>query len=152
DDVRVASGRHKCREPIQSGNDAVVDLAGGNATWPADYAGHAEAALQCGSLCPGERGLTAIRPRKALRALVPREAADGVVVEALVAELFHDGAHYVVELRKSRLGNRPPILRITHVLVFLGEVSDDMHARWVKPDEERLVLPLRTIDKVEREL
>ena len=71
-----------------------------------------------------------------------REHDDGVVRRARSFELLHHRADDVVELRHARLVDGPAVLRRAHLLVLLGEVGDDVHARRVEPDEERLVVAL----------
>src|SRR5262249_29096961 len=61
-DVRVAGRRHERREPIEPGDDAVLDLARGHLARPADHRRRAEAAFHDRALGLGEWGLSAIRP------------------------------------------------------------------------------------------
>src|SRR5438067_6954949 len=101
--VWIAGGGHEGREPIEPGNDPVLDLAGRDAAWPSNHAWHAEAAFQRCSLAARERRLAAIRPGKILRTIVGGEHHDGVVVEALVPELLHDRADDIVKLSETSL-------------------------------------------------
>src|SRR5215813_13765937 len=85
-DVWIAGGCYQCREPIQSGYDTVLNLAGGNLARPAHDRGHAEAPFQAGALTTSERGLSAIRPGEVLSAVVGGEDDDGVVIQTLVCK------------------------------------------------------------------
>src|SRR5262245_28479258 len=80
-DVRVAGGSYESGEPVEPGDNPVLDPAGGHATRPAEQARDAEAAFQGRSLAARERRLAAIRPGKVLRAVVGREHHDRVAVE-----------------------------------------------------------------------
>src|SRR5262249_37076293 len=62
DDVWLASGGDKGREPIEPGHDPGFDFAGRHMAWPADDARNAEAAFHGGSFSASERRLAAIRP------------------------------------------------------------------------------------------
>ncbi len=55
DDVRIAGRRDEGREPVEPGDDAVLDLAGRHLARPADDRRHAEAAFQRRPLAAGER-------------------------------------------------------------------------------------------------
>ena len=52
DNVGVAGGGDERREPVQAGNDPVLDLAGGNLARPSHDARHAETAFQHRTLTP----------------------------------------------------------------------------------------------------
>src|SRR5262249_53875542 len=84
DYVRVPSGGHEGREPVQPGNDTVLDLSGGHAAGPANDARHAKTTFQGHTLGTGERSLPAIGPGEVLRSVVRGEHNDGVIVETLV--------------------------------------------------------------------
>ena len=45
-----------------------------------------------------------------------------------------------------------PFLRVAHRLVFRRQVRDDVHARRIEPEEERLVVGLGLVDELEREV
>src|SRR5262252_4783576 len=97
DNVRVAGSRDEGWKPIQPGHDAVFDLARGDVAWPADDGRHAESAFHHGSFTSGKRCLTAIWPREVFRTVVSGEQDDGVLLQAVVLEVFHDRADDVVE-------------------------------------------------------
>src|SRR5258708_36211553 len=105
--VRVTSRRKEGRKPIQSGDDAVFDLARRHLARPADHAGYAEAALKYRALALSEWRLSAIRPGENLGAVVGGEDDDGVVVDAHVLEFLHHDADVVVELRHAGLMDGP---------------------------------------------
>ena len=65
-------------------------------------------------------------------------------------ELLHDRADDVVELRHAGLVDGPAVLGVAHLLVLLGEVRDDVHARRVQPEEERLAVALGLVDELGR--
>src|SRR5262245_30020486 len=58
----IAGRRDEGREPVEAGDDAVLDFARRHSAWPAHDHRHAEAAFQRRSLAARERCLTAIGP------------------------------------------------------------------------------------------
>src|SRR4029079_16992312 len=96
--VRVAGRCQEGRKPVQTGNDAVFDLAGRDLARPTDHARYAEATFHDGAFALRERRLSAIRPGEDLGAVVGGEDHDGVVVHAHVLELLHHEADVVIEL------------------------------------------------------
>ena len=65
-----------------------------------------------------------------------------------ILEMLHDGADVVVELRHAGFLDRPAVLRDCASLSYLRrEMRDDMHARRVVPDEERLAGGLGLVDE-----
>src|ERR1700722_8103771 len=64
---------------------------------PADHGRDAEAALHDRALALRERGLSAVRPRKHLSAVVGGEDDNGIVIDAHILELLHHDADIVVE-------------------------------------------------------
>ena len=121
-------------------------------TGPADHRGCAETAFIDRALLPLERRVAAVRPGEGLRAVVGGEHDDGVVVHAHVLELLHGGADDVVELGHAGFVDRPAILRIAHRLILRREVGDDVHARRVEPEEERLAVGLGLVEELEGEV
>jgi hypothetical protein len=119
------------------------DLAG-----PASEAWSAEATFEHGSLAARKWRLAPVRPSEILGPVVGRENEQGVVVEAIVLEFLHDRADDVVELRHTGLVDGPAVLRRAQLIVFLGEVGDDVHARRVEPAEERLATSLGPVDEL----
>src|SRR5215471_18800639 len=151
DDVWLASGGDKGREPIEPGHDPVLDLASRDMTRPADDARNAEAAFHSRSLTASKRRLAAIRPSKVFRTVVGREGKDRVALDIEVFELLHDRADDIVELRHPGFFDGPAVLGSTHVFVLFREMGDDMHACRIKPDKEGLVVVLRLFDEIEGE-
>src|SRR5262249_4993487 len=137
-------------EPVKTRYDVVTDFPRWNLTRPADDARYAEAALKGRSFASGKGRLTTIGPSKVLRAVVSGEDNDGVVVNTHVLHLLHDGADDVVKLRHTGFLDGPAILRRAHLLVFVREMSDDVHAGWVEPKEERFTVVLRLLDEFHR--
>src|SRR5262249_34694293 len=140
DDVWLASGSDKGREPIEPGHDPILDLAGRHLTGPPDDAGYAETAFHGGSLTARERRLAAIRPSEVFRAVVGREGQDRIALDIEVSKLLHDRADDIVELRHPGFFDGPAVLGSTHVFVLFREMGDDVHARRIKPDKEGLVV------------
>src|SRR5262249_61587208 len=91
-DVRVARGGHERGEPIEAGEDTVLDGARLDLSWPADNGGHAEAALPHRAFGVLERRHAAIPPRGHLRAIVPGEDDDPVVCLPAVVPILHQSA------------------------------------------------------------
>src|SRR5207249_11068464 len=107
---------------------------------PAYHRRHAKAALEDGPFALCERRLSAIGPSEDFGAVVGGEDDDGVVILAHVLELLHHQTDVIIELGHAGFLFRPAILRVTHLLVLLREMRDDVHARRVEPDEERLAV------------
>src|SRR5260370_737627 len=62
DDVGVAGSGQEGREPVQPGDDAVLDLAGRHLARPADHRRRAEAAFHDRAFALRERRLSAVWP------------------------------------------------------------------------------------------
>jgi hypothetical protein len=69
-----------------------------------------------------------------------------------VLQFLHRVPDDIVKLGHACLVNRPSVLGIAHLLVFVREVRHDVHARRVEPEEERLAVGLGLVDKSEREV
>src|SRR5215475_1286295 len=95
-DVRVASRGHERGQPIEAGENSVLDGARPDLPWPADNRRHAEAPLADGALGVLERRHAAIRPREHFRAVVRGENDDGVVGLADVVEMLQQRADAVI--------------------------------------------------------
>ena len=148
----IAGGGDEGREPVEPGDDAVLDLAGRHLARPADHRRHAEAAFHDRALALRERRLSAIRPGEDLGAVVGGEDDDGVVVDAHVLELLHHEADVVVELRHAGFMDGPAVLGVAHRLVLRRQMRDDVHAGRVEPQEERLVVGLGLVEELERQV
>src|SRR5262245_49487466 len=148
DNARVAGRRHECWEPVETRYDGVVDLAGWYPARPPDDHRSAEAALHNRSLRTGKRRLTAIRPSEVLRPVVGRKSDDGIVLEIIVAQVLHDRSDNVVELCHPGLRDGPAVLWRAHLLVFFRQVRHDMHARWIEPEKEGLVILSRLVEEL----
>src|SRR5262249_49620506 len=57
--------------------------------------------------------------------------------------------YVIIELGHASFLFRPTILGITHGLILRGEMRDDVHARRIKPDEERLAVGLSLVHELE---
>ena len=66
-----------------------------------------------------------------------------------VLELLHDQTDVVIELGHAGFFFRPAVLRVAHRLVLGRKMRDDMHARRIEPDEERLVVGLGLVHELE---
>jgi len=58
----------------------------------------------------------------------------------------------VIELGHAGLFFRPAVLGVAHLLVFVGEVRDDVHARRIEPERRMAVLAVGLVDELEREV
>ena len=67
-------------------------------------------------------------------------------------EFLHYKADVVIELGHAGFFFRPAILRVTHLLVLVREMRDDVHARRIEPAEERLAVLLGLLDETQGEI
>ena len=110
-------------EPVEAGEDAVLDRARLDLARPADDARHAEAAFHDGALGGLERRHAAVRPGEHFGAVVGGEDDDGVVGLADVVQVLQEGADAVVHLRHAGLFQAVVGLVIHHRLVLRREVT-----------------------------
>src|SRR6266568_4662687 len=110
---------------------------------PAQDARYAETALHDRPFALRERSRSAIGPGEDFGAIVGGEDDDGVSINTEVLELLHDQADVVIELGHARFLFGPAVLRVTHFLVIVGKMRDNVHARRVEPAEEWLAVRLR---------
>src|SRR6266702_5227891 len=90
-DVALITGRcNEGWEPVKSGHNAVLSLAGGYFARPSQDHWRPEAAFHHRPLASGKRRLAAIRPAEILGAIVGGEGDDGILVEAVILEVFHN--------------------------------------------------------------
>src|SRR5208283_4716234 len=92
-DVWSAGGRRKRRQPIKSGEDAVLNRAWLDLARPADDGRHAEATFVDGSLGGLERRHAAVGPGEHLSSVVGREDDNRVVGLAHVLNMLQQGAN-----------------------------------------------------------
>src|SRR5450432_980120 len=78
--VGIAGGGNKGGQPVQAGEQAVLDGVRRDVAGPAEQAGATEAAFVDSALAAKERRVAAIRPGEVLGAVVGCEYDDGVVV------------------------------------------------------------------------
>src|SRR5271169_6429030 len=97
-DVGVTGSSEQSREPVEPGDDAVLDFARRHMPGPAYHRRHAEAPLQDRALALREWCLSTVGPGEDFSAVVGGEHDDGVVVAADVLELLHHKSDVVVEL------------------------------------------------------
>src|SRR4029453_7735335 len=71
-DVRIASGCHQRRQPVESADHLILYRAGLDPPRPADHAGYTERAFPVGVLRAAERRCAGIRPGILVRAIVGR--------------------------------------------------------------------------------
>src|ERR1035438_5023856 len=88
-DVRITGCGNECRQPVQAGEDAVLDGVRRHMTGPASETGHAEAAFEDRSLGLRERRLPAIGPGKDFGTVIGGEDDNGVLILANVLQLFY---------------------------------------------------------------
>src|SRR5206468_5593015 len=115
-DVRVARGCEEGREPVETGEDAVLHGVCRNVSGPAQDARHAEATFHDRPFALRERRRSAIGPGEEFGAVVRREHDDRVVILAHVLELLHHEANVVIELGHAGFLYRPAILRVARRL------------------------------------
>src|SRR5450432_1279108 len=96
DNIRIACCRNKSREPVQPGENPIFNFTGRNMTWPANERRHAEAAFKSGALAGSEWRLTTIGPGEIFSAVVGCKYNDGIIIQAIVFQIFHDGAYDIV--------------------------------------------------------
>src|SRR5262249_10646395 len=120
-DVRVARRRHQGGQPIEAGEESVLDAAGLDLAWPADDARNAEAPLADGAFGVLEWRHAAIGPREHLRAVVRGEDDDGVVGLANVVEMLEQRADTVIQLRHAGFLKTVVRLTVLHRAVLLRE-------------------------------
>ena len=151
-DVRVAGGGEEGREPVQAGEDAVLNGVRRDVAGPAQDAGNTEAAFEDRPFGLRERRVAAIGPGEEFGAVVGGEDDDGVVVLADVLELLEHQSDVVIELVHAGFLFRPAILRVARRVPFLREMGDDVHAGRVEPDEEGLVVGFGLIYELQGEI
>ena len=103
-----------------------------------DDARHAEAALEHRALGGAERRHAAVGPSEDFCAVVGGEDDDGVVGDADVVEVLEQIADIIVHLRHAGFFEAVVALIVHLRLVLLRQIGEDVHARGVVPDEERL--------------
>ena len=148
--VRIAGRGDQRREPVEPGDNAVLDLARRHLPGPAHDRRHAEAAFETGALAAGKRCLSAVRPGEILGAVVGGEHDDGVVVEPVALQVGHHRADDIVELRHAGFLDAPAVLGVAQRFILLGQMRHDVHARRVEPHEERLLVGARLVDELQR--
>ena len=145
--VGVPGRGEEGREPVQAREHLVGDLARLDLARPADHRRHAEGAFPVRVLLAAERRRRGVRPGELVGAVVGAVDDDGVVGDLEIVE---------------RLQELPdvPIMLEHPIGVFVAghaalaahrraHVGEDVHARGVHPDEERLTrlhLPLHEVD------
>ena len=145
-DVRLAGRRDQRRRPVLGGED-VVDLgARRHQARPADHRRHAVAALPVGVLLAAERRGAAVGPGERLGAVVGGVDHDRVVGDAEIVELLQKLADLAVMLHHAVGIDAEPGLALRLRL----EPRPDVHAARIEPDEERLLVPVRAVDEVDR--
>ena len=115
-------------------------------------AGHAETAFHDRALALRERRLSAVRPGEDS---VPLSVVNTTMVLSstpMSLSFSITRPTIVVELGHAGFVNGPAVLRIAHRFVFRRQVRDDVHARRVEPDEERLAVGLGLVHEFERQI
>src|SRR5262245_10106695 len=114
--------------------------------WPANQTRHTESTLPSRCLLASVRCGSTIGPTHYLGAVVRAVDDDGVVSDSKVIELLQQLSDHAVVLDHP-VGIKP---QTGLSLRFGFQMSEDMHARAVEPDEERLAGLLLAIDEIER--
>src|SRR4029453_13716567 len=99
DDVGVARRSKEGREPIEPGDEAVLDLARRHLARPANDPGYTEAAFHHRALALREWRLSAVGPSEDFGPVVGGEHDDGIFVDAQALELLHQPTDNFAELR-----------------------------------------------------
>src|SRR3974390_3493680 len=144
-DVWIACCRNQRGQPIQAGENTVLDGARLDSARPAGNARNPEAAFKYRALGGAERRHSAIGPGKNFGAVVGREDADVCVRGANIVEGLEQIADAIVELRHSGFFETVVALIIHLRLVLLLQEGEDVYARGVVPNEERFAGALGTI-------
>src|ERR1700733_2017675 len=138
----MASSGGEGRKPVQSREDPILYAVCRYFTWSTKECWYAEATFEDRSLRLREGRLAAVRPRKDFGPVIGREDNDGVVILPDILELLHDQADVIIQLSHAGFLFRPAVLRVAHRFIFWRKMRNDMHARRIEPDEERLVIRL----------
>src|SRR5262245_49358051 len=135
------------RQPVERGEDLLLDGPGPDDTRPADDQRRAHAAFPRIHLRTFERRGAAVGEGEDLGAIVGGEHDDGVVGLSHVVDLLQDVPDVVVQLFHAGFVD-PPVLAAGlthHGHVLVRQHGRDVHPRRVVPDEERLVGPTRIV-------
>src|SRR5207249_9919564 len=151
-DIRVASGGEEGGEPVQAGEDSVLNGVRRDMAGPAKDARHAETALEDGSFTLRERCRSAIGPGEDFGAIVGGEDDDGVVVQTEVLELLQHQTDVVIELGHAGFFFRPAVFRVAHLLVLVREMGHDVHPSRIEPAEEWLAVRFSLFDELQSEV
>src|SRR3974390_2308994 len=98
-DVWIACCRNQRGQPIQAGENTVLDGARLDSARPAGNARNPEAAFKYRALGGAERRHSAIGPGKNFGAVVGREDVDGVVGDGNIIEVLEMISNAIVEVR-----------------------------------------------------
>src|SRR5271170_7951068 len=114
---------------------------------PAEDGRTTETSFEGRTLAARKWCLPTVGPGKVFGAVIGRENYDGVVVNPHVLELLHHCTGDVIKLRHPGFFDGPTVLGCAHGVVFRRQVRDDMHARGVEPEEERLAVALGFVEE-----
>ncbi len=148
-DVRIASGGDECWEPVEARDDAILNHACGDFARPANHRRGTETAFVGRALLAFERRVAAVRPGEGLGAVIGGEKNDGAVVLAHVIKLLQDQADVVIELGHAGFLDGPAVLRVSHFLVLVREMGDDVHPGRIDPAEERLAVRFGLVNELQ---
>src|SRR5208283_791043 len=101
-DIGITGSGHKRREPIEPGEDSVLNRAGLDVSGPADNGRHTESTIIGRTLTAFERSHTTVRPGVDFGTIVGGEYNDGVVGFADVFKVFEKLTNAVVHLGHTR--------------------------------------------------
>ena len=148
-DVRRAGGGSEGRQPILVGDEPIERLARREMTGPTDEARHAVGAFPVRIFLTAEGRGACIRPGVVVRAVVRGILNDGVVGDAEVVNELEQFTHVQIVLDHAVA---VIVLSVDagEALVFLFDVSAEVHARAIPPAEERLAGLVLASDEVLR--
>src|SRR5271155_839854 len=145
-DVGVAGRANESLHPVFRRDDVVNLGAGFDQTGPSHHRRHAIAALPVGILLAAKWRGAAVGPGEGLGAVVGRVDDDRVVRDPQVVELLQELAHLAVVLDHAVGINTQASLSLRRRF----QTSPDMHAAWIEPHEERLLVLVGAVDEVHR--
>src|SRR5215831_1356742 len=141
-DVAIAGSSHERREPIETGEDSVLNRARFYVSRPADDRRYAESAFPHRALGGLKRSHASVRPREHFGAVVSREENDSIVCFTDFIQMPKYPTDTLVHLFHSGLFQTIVSLGVHHRLIIRRYVGEDVHTGGVMPNEEGLTILL----------
>src|SRR5262245_27141200 len=151
-DIRIAGSGAEGWEPVEPGENSILDCARLHMARPTDDARHPEAALITRSFSPFEWRHAAVRPGEHLRAVVGCEYNDGIVSLPNIIQMLQERANGIIHLRHGRFFKPVVGLWGHHGIVLFREKRPQVRAGGVVPDEERFPILLGLVIEITRRL